>query len=372
MRDGILFYIRPYPLADDNDSILSYPLDDIIHQAELYRTFTDYKICRTADPEKTYIPYSLFDKMYINPPDWVSPIGDENRIGSIKFPYITLEAIDPDVEALVFKNSATKEIVGIEALQGHQNLQTIYIDDKHSSLEKLDFPSDLFLPKLEHLEVRGVSPRNLDLSFIQNCSNIQTIIIRIWPTSSSTHEITIPSLNHHFLEYIAISGGFESITLTPSWYCPNLQGLYLSHNPIETINLGALANCPSLEVFLLNDYQGRTLNLDPLQHCPDLEELSLYHSQIEEIDLSPLKHCSNLRKLILSHNRLKNLDLSPLKTHPSLEKVNLSGNKLERLDLSPLVDCPNLKIVNLRKNPIDKFPVTIFKEFYQKDLEIIL
>ncbi|UCG03787.1 MAG: leucine-rich repeat domain-containing protein [Candidatus Heimdallarchaeota archaeon] len=380
VRDGILFYLRPYVGSYDDDaiddSLVSYTFEDIITQAELYRTFTDYKVVKTADPQKTYIPYSLFEKIYITPPEWMDP-DERNRHGCVKFPYITLEAGTPGVDTLFFVNSATKEIVGIEALQDHPTIRTICIVDGHNTLEKLDFPPDLSLPNLEHLEILYTSLRHsLDISFIQNCPNLSTIMLEILPYSlsqSSTHELIIPPLvNHQNLEQISISGGFKSIILTPPWHCPNLQELYLTHNSLKTIDLRPLENCPSLQVFMLDDFQAKTFNLEPFRHCPDLEKLSLYDSQIEELDLSPLKHCLNLRRLFLSHNHLKNIDFSPLKTHPSLEKVYLSGNQLETFDLSPLIDCPNLRLVDLTKNPLTNQPSLMLTHFYQKDLEIIL
>ena len=372
-RDGVLFYVRPYPQASNDDSLLNYTLDDIVRQAELYRTFTDYRIVRSGG--KTYIPYSLFVKIYITPPDWVTPVGDENRFGSFKFPYITLEALSPDVETLVFVKSATKEIIGVEALQNHPNLRIIHFKGGNTPLERLKFPPTLSLPCLEHLTINGASLQHiLDLSFIQNCPNLKTIRIMNHPHSdSSIHKLTVPPLlNHRFLKGISIRGSYNSIVLTPPWNCPNLQELILVDNSLDTIDLRPLENCPSLRVFVFNCYQRETFDLSPFRHCPDLEELSLCDSQIEELDLSPLEHCSNLRELALSYNRLKHIDLSPLQTHPTLEKVYLQKNDLESLDLSPLVDCPNLRFVDLKGNPLANLPSLVLERFYQQDLEIIL
>ncbi len=134
MRDGILLFIAPYTGYQDYTLLANnYTLEEVVEQAESYRTFTDYTVVRTNEPNKTYIPYSLYEKIYIQPPEWAE-IDTENHDGCLKFPYITLDSLQvtPELESISFFNTATKEIIGTESLQYYQKLKQIWIYDELS------------------------------------------------------------------------------------------------------------------------------------------------------------------------------------------------------------------------------------------------
>lgn len=271
-------------------------LEDIIDRTELYRTFTDYKIIRTDDPNKTYIPYSLLDKVKEHPPDWAS-FDEENFRGYLQFPYITLESLQvtPELENLSFYNPFVKEIVGTEALQYCHNLKEIIIIDEIETLEKLTFPPHLSLANLELLEIGGTSLKKeeFDLSFLQNSPKLRQIQFNtddafIW-------KLVLPPFdNHALLEeiYIAIRR-LKSIELSSPWYCPNLRKVTLFSDQLETIDLTPFKYCSGLQEFLCSN-RLKNLDLSPLKHCTDLRELDVGGNRVETLDLSPLRHCNNL------------------------------------------------------------------------------
>ncbi|MFX1284465.1 MAG: leucine-rich repeat domain-containing protein [Promethearchaeota archaeon] len=333
VQDGTEFSFRAYESWANFDGEFDHirVLEDFIDHAELYRTFIDYQIVRTADPTKTFIPYSLLNKVMNFPPDWAA-FDPENRFSSLEFPYITLESFraTPDLKSLLINNPRVKEIIGVEALHNSPLLSIISIFQKSISLEVLNFPPFLSLPNLELIHLQFDSKlRNdfFDLSFLYNCPKLRQIEFYI-NHSPSFKQLLLPPLNHHsHLEEIRIGSHSESVVLSPPWDCPNLKILEICTRLIET------------------------LDLTPLSHCPKLQELDLSCNRFVTLNLSPLRHCQKLQKLNLSSNCLTSLDLTPLENHSSLEVINLKRNKLEHIDLSPLENSPRTQI-NLQNNPI--------------------
>ncbi len=395
VRDGILFSFKSYRDSYNyvteirgGDEIEEYSLEEVINQAELYRTFTDYRIVQTADREKSFLPYSVICKIFNDPPEWAI-IDTENIKGFLRFPYITLESLQmtPDLKTLTIDNFWTKEIIGTEALNFCHSLEEISIFDEGQILKKFDFPKRLLLPNLKILEIIGTSLKYLQLTFLQDSPNLQSINV---VQNLLVKEIVFPLLEKHaLLEEIQLSNNhlesfvlpdllncpnlkelavsrnhLQQLNLTPLRSCVNLQKLNLSANQIKNLDLSPLQHCLNLNEFFINNNRIETLDLTPLQHCNHLRYFDLSRNRIEKLDLSTFQHCSSIKEIALSHNLLKDLDLSPLKVLPNLEKVNLADNHLEVIDLFPVQHCPYLKTIDLQNNPLKNI-------LNQKDLPVL-
>ena len=180
VKEGILLCINRYSDLDD-ETIINDTFEYIVDQAELYRTFHDYQIVRTTDPNKIYLPFSIMDKVYFHPPEWASTyhLEKKNRGESLQFPYVNLESlkITKHIEDLSFINTCTKEIIGIDALQYCPSLVEIHIK---TELENLNFPPSLNLLNLKMLIIhytRSPTPSTLDLTFLKNSPMLEAFFI---------------------------------------------------------------------------------------------------------------------------------------------------------------------------------------------------
>jgi hypothetical protein len=334
VREGILFHFESYVEDLRQDETLSkYTLGDFVDKAAFYRTFTDYKIVRTSEPDKIYLPYSLIEKIIRKSPEWVCII-DENRGRCLQFPYITLESVKmTPIKSLYLYNFETKEVVGTEALKYCQDLSTISIVEYY--LEKYEFPAWLTLPKLDFLEIWNSDfgrEGKIDLTFLQNSANLEEINIRyLEDRKSKGKKLILPPFEKHALlkeitiEYCKV----RKIDLKGLWKCPNLKKINISGNLIETLNLSPLKQCHSLQELVLRGNKMKTLDLSPLKECFNLEILDIRRNMIETIDLSPLQHCTNLKEIILKENLIEEIDLSPLEKCDALEKIILKDIEIE-------------------------------------------
>ena len=354
VRDNILFCFTLYRdwdnVVSDNeeeDEIVEYSLHDIVDQAELYRTFNDYKVIRKFG-EKAFVPYSVVDKVFCDPPEWMS-FDEENNQGDLQFPYINLETLrmTPELEVLSLSNYWPKEIIGTEALKFCRNLKEISLYNEGIVLEKCRFPRHLSLPKLELLEIIGSNLKSLDLSFLQASPNLQRIIVVGNP---SLKTIILPPLDRHAL----------------------LEEIYLHTNNLDSLTFSDTLNCPKLKKLILRKNLLLKLDLRPLSSCTNLQEIDLSGNLIESLDLSPLQHCVNLLKIHLCNNQIKTLDLSSLQYCQHLNELDLSMNQIEKLDLSPLKHCTNLQTLDLRENSIESLDLSPLKDSHQLQRKNIL
>ncbi|MFX0206417.1 MAG: hypothetical protein ACFFDT_10570 [Candidatus Hodarchaeota archaeon] len=106
-KEGVLFNIE----FGSNEEHGEFTLEYIVDQAEVYHTFTDYKIIRSTNPLKTYLPYSLVDNTFYHPPAWAA-FHEENRENWLKFSYITLASLEmtPQLEDINIEYTCTEEI----------------------------------------------------------------------------------------------------------------------------------------------------------------------------------------------------------------------------------------------------------------------
>ncbi|MFX1286093.1 MAG: leucine-rich repeat domain-containing protein [Promethearchaeota archaeon] len=329
-RDGILVHYEEYTSMTP----IEYSLREIIDQAELYRTFTDYWIERTEDPEKTYLPYSIVEKLTFHPPEWIT-MDLDNPKNRFKFPYISLECLreDPKLEIFGFVNSRVKEVKGIEILQSCPNLKEIQIYDDDAVFESFDIPTDLRLPRLERIKtyLNGKKVKQWDLSFLEHCLNLREVVIkstigRYFPPEGV---LILPAFeNHPYLENLTIKQNAIESTCLNTINCPNLKILNFSGNRLPKLDLSPLMHCPNLEELKLNNNSLKSFDLSPLQNCPNLQILDLSYNSLYSLDLSPLQHCLDLRVLSLAnqHDQLSDLDLSPLRNCSTLEQINLARN----------------------------------------------
>ncbi|MFX1516438.1 MAG: leucine-rich repeat domain-containing protein [Promethearchaeota archaeon] len=343
VKDGILVNFKFY--SDDHPG--SFSLDEIVQQAELFRTFSDYQVIRSSDSSKVYLPFSLVDKTFYHPPKWAF-VDDENREGWLQFSHISLASLvlSPDLEAFSLDYTRTKEIIDSEALQHCPRLKVFRIYDE--TLRKFNFPKDLSLLDLESLYINGPTLSFLDLSFLTNSPNLSLLEI----SHSFIGRLILPPFDKHaLLAKIKLNAWLESLDLISPWHCPRLQKVDLSDNHLRHLDLSPLSSCPNLQLLNLSSNELSHLDLAALCYCSELQELNLRRNNLTTIDLSPIQSCINLQKLDLSHNRLEELDLSPLAKHPSLREIYLGNNPLKTIDQSPLDFCPNLEIRNLESDP---------------------
>jgi Leucine-rich repeat (LRR) protein len=371
VRDGILFQFESYvtnydgelergvreDMEEDFTSLAELTLEKIIEQAELYRTFTDYRIVQKDG--KNFIPYLVYDKIAVHPPDWAS-FNPENFEGYLQFPYITLESLQPNLEReiLSFRSTWTKEIIGTSSLQHCPNLKVFLIDDQCKVLEKIQFPHSIVLPRLEEFIIVGTNLQIdvLDLSFLHHSPQLQVIGLDV--RSAALQKLILPSWEKHefFQDLVVDIPNLTTVVFPTPWRCPNLRSLHFKVSPIKIVGLANLRYCTGLQQLILHEGRLKDFNLIPLKHCSDLRVLDLSRNQLRSIDLSPLNRCLDLQRIILSGNLLGEIDLTPLENHPALEYVHLENNDLDHIDLTPLVSCTNLKSVHLKGNSIPNLP----------------
>ncbi|MHA2244896.1 MAG: leucine-rich repeat domain-containing protein [Candidatus Hodarchaeales archaeon] len=346
VRDGILFYFT----LESAEAFVNYTLEAIVDQSDLIRTYTDYQIHRTSDPNKIFIPYSILAK-------WETWKHGKhgNAEEFLKFPYITLESVKntPKIAKILFYNSWTKEIIGTEALHNCIHLKSLEIFDRIGTLEELHFPSHLSVLNLEKFVISGTKLQLIDLSFLQNSPNIREIYVELIHEYYPTKVILPRFDNHLFLEKIVLQGNkMESISFSSPMNCPNLKEIDLSNNELKTIDLSSLQLCSDLRELDLSDNLLDIIDLSPLQKCRNLRSLKIggFFPSISLPALPRLKHLS------IFSPRLKSINFQGLKEkYPCLEEFHLISDENTSLNLIPLKIHPRIQKIIVNRELHDSF-----------------
>ncbi|MFX1286087.1 MAG: leucine-rich repeat domain-containing protein [Promethearchaeota archaeon] len=278
-------------------------LSEIIDQARLISTFTDYRVIRDEETGNAYVPCTLFMERFFPP----TRIIEETFIKNVflDFPYISLEPL--------------KETRDITEFKIPENLNII---------DMVCFDLIRYCQKLTHFELsEGTDFQTLDLT---------------------------PLAHLPVLRYIGILSlrTLTSVVLPPMPPKNSLEDITIFNNGLQSLDLSPLRNCDHLEEISLKDNELTALDLSPLAQLPEFKDLDLSHNRFQTIDLSPLQHCPKFRELRLGDNAITSIDLSPFRNHPSLWELFFNRNSLETIDLSPLDSCPALKYVILTDNPL--------------------
>ena len=244
---------------------------------------------------------------------------------------------------------------------------------KHSTLTKI--PDQVGnLPKLEHLEITGIT-RITDLpDSIGKFKNLKTFILA--PINETTKITKLPESMNQLknLEYFYLSGtaiselplGFENLT--------NLQELYILSRSITNIPL--LMNFKNLKIF---ECQAKIDGIPAsFSDLTELEELKLYNNKVQILpEISKLKKLTKIEifnteithlPLGLSNlHRLKTLSVyqTPLRSLPenifklqALKNIDFSQSELTKLPQK--FTFPELKKLNLERTFITTLPEDIF------------
>ena len=248
------------------------------------------------------------------------------------------------------------------AFDNYSNLTYLIID--HVYIRNLSFL--LYCKKLEYLKLNNIQTinsyyyissltnlRNLhiynsnlvDLSFIYNCSNLESlsIINTDLITTTNTDLITTNTIyNLQNLNYLKLTYNEKLKDITMLQYCTELKELYLFHysciidfSPIQyctkleildlskcedIVDLSFLHKCNKLShLYLVNCFQ--LVDISPIYYCRDLKYLNLKATKVK--DISVLQNCTNLQDLCLSYTKVT--DISPLQHCTKLVKLKIYG-----------------------------------------------
>ena len=125
-------------------------------------------------------------------------------------------------------------------------------------------------------------------------------------------------------------GGISSMNGFEIFNGTNLERLYVSRNPLTTLDVSGLTNLQFLEV------SGNQLTTLDVSGLTNLQDLAAINNQLTTLDVSGL---TNLQNLDVAGNQLTTLDVSGL---TNLEVLKIGDNPLTTLDVSGLT---NLRVL---------------------------
>lgn len=247
----------------------------------------------------------------------------------------------------------------------------VTIGSSDQELTSADVKRVMTTPMVKTLNLEGAWSKDLDLSPLAICKNVERLTIR---ATDNFRLSSFPTMNE--IKEIAISGLSGDVVIDDCSSFPNLKtfGIYKSPT-IQSIILDGLSPHENLEFVMIKDTGIKSLDLSPVSSLSQLKGLIVESSSIETIDIAPLKECESLRKISLRFNHelreidlsclptgirditvtngdFETLDLSPLKDYHMLMGLNISKNNLKEIDLSPLTHCPHLMSIYLKDNPV--------------------
>ncbi|XP_072402918.1 podocan [Diabrotica undecimpunctata] len=257
--------------------------------------------------------------------------------------------IDPDVMSLDMSiNSLEKIPLG---LKYYPHLE--YVNMSHN-----------WIAILGHQDFNGLSNlTTLDLSFnnFLDWRDIQSQTFvnlkKLESMNFSSNPLRVLSISHFNLQPLkSLLLNNCSIELIPKGFVkgiPNLEELYLAHNPIGSLRV---------------NMSSKTLKLFDLSNC-HLSRISEYaFTYLETLETLYLNRNRFLRNITINSDTLLYLDLSdsflesvPHGSMRELRSLNLYGNMLRELRNNKFINTPNLVTLNLSLNAITSIDRNAFR-----------
>ncbi|XP_070204815.1 leucine-rich repeat serine/threonine-protein kinase 1-like isoform X2 [Littorina saxatilis] len=219
---------------------------------------------------------------------------------------------------------------------GMRNLQ--HLDISHNRLVRLEAPQYAEDIVCHRLEIVNLSENRLS-----------EVCIDLFQLPS----LTDLNLAHNALQRLSQlqSPSTSTGSRRPTWYCPSLLTVNLSHNQLDVMSGDDLKHCPSITRLDLS--HNKLASLPSPWDCP-MEYLDVSYNQLERFPPSTEQFWSgSLLTLFLHNNQLDQLNENILKLG-MLEKLNVSHNKVQYLAPRRAWDCPSLVELNLSHNCLGK------------------
>lgn len=227
----------------------------------------------------------------------------------------------PDVREIKVYVTTQKDIDKISELTTLNSL------DIHISAEGMDLSPLGKLNNLRKLTIYLVLTGTMDLSFIEQLSNLEYLsLYRFTDIDDLAFLERMPMLKEIYLEYV------EDVDLSYLQNNHELQVIYICGGNIRHMeSLGQLERVEWVyleETHLLygeEKNEREVLNLEVMSNMKSLRELSLTSVRVD--DVSPLRNLDELRFIHLEDTGIENIE--PLKDLKSLRTLHVMGNESE-------------------------------------------
>lgn len=233
---------------------------------------------------------------------------------------------NPEYDILACSYQKVKDIKYVDALKNVTNV--ILSDNKISSLEGIS----------KYKSIKNLSLENNKITQIDGLDSLDNL----WAlnlTGNPIKSIEGLCLHKHKLEYIGISGNFN--TLSELNGCKKLKGIRITSS-----NINELDDLP----YIYNSLTQLQVSHSPLKNFGAIDKfillknVSLSNTHIEE--LSPLKDLKNIETLALFNNK-KLTDISTIVNFKNLRFLNLTGSNnipCKQIDLISKLNIEKVKL----------------------------
>jgi Leucine-rich repeat (LRR) protein len=228
-------------------------------------------------------------------------------------------------------STVEKEVFQLSHLLPRRNIiEHLTFDNITVDMEKYYF-SDF--PQLQQLVFKNRRCEDLDLNFLFNCGDIETLEF----TNMGVKDIS----------------GLE--------FCNTVQKVDLSVNHITDI--APLVHCRGIDTVILHRNHGLK-DITAMSKCESLTKLDLSWTNVK--DLTPLVACRNLKILILYYNNL--VDITAIGEITGIKQLDLSSNDI--VDVTALGKCQQLVKLDISFNEKMEKLTGLEKCMYLQELDL--